>query len=255
MPEIRYVALGDSFTEGVGDELPDGRVRGWADLVAEGMAAASPDRVLYANLAIRGRLLDRIIDTQLEHALALEPTLVTFNGGGNDILRPNTDTMALSQRFTEVIDRVAASGAQLVLMSGGNPTAGLPMRARISAKGDLLNQLVSGLAEDRGVPFADNWSDRELAKAAYWSEDRIHLAPVGHHRVAARVLATIGFEHPADWITEAGGRTDSPGLRAELTYYRRHVLPWVQRRLTGRSSGDRRVAKYAEWSEVDAPTA
>ena len=255
MPEIRYVALGDSFTEGVGDELPEGRVRGWADLVAEGMAAASPDRVLYANLAIRGRLLDRIIDGQLEHAMRLEPTIVTFNGGGNDILRPNADSEALFRRYTEVIDRVAAAGAQLVLISGGNPTAGLPLGSRIQPKGDLLNELVARLAKDRGVPFADNWSDRELAKPAYWSAGRLHLAAVGHHRVAARVLATIGFDHPAGWITEAGGRTDSPGLRAELAYYRRHVLPWVQRRLTGRSSGDGRVPKFAEWSEVQAPTA
>ncbi|MFC0678757.1 SGNH/GDSL hydrolase family protein [Lysobacter korlensis] len=254
MPEIRYVALGDSFTEGVGDDLPDGRVRGWADLVAQGMAAASPDRVLYANLAIRGRLLDRIIDDQLVHALALEPTLVTFNGGGNDILRPNADTAALFRRYTEVIDRVASAGAQLVLISGGNPTAGLPLGSRIQPKGDMLNELVARLAGERGVPFADNWSDRELAKPAYWSPDRLHLAEVGHHRVAARVLATIGFDHPAFWITESSGTTDSPGLRAELAYYRRHVLPWVQRRLTGRSSGDGRVAKFAEWSEVEAPS-
>jgi lysophospholipase L1-like esterase len=211
--------------------------------------------VLYANLAIRGRLLDRIIDGQLDSALRLEPTLVTFNGGGNDILRPNADTGALFRRYTEVIDRVTAAGAQLVLMSGGNPTAGLPMGARIQAKGDRFNELVAGLAKERGVPFADNWSDRELAKPAYWSMDRLHLATVGHHRVAARVLATLGYDHPASWITEADGRTDSPGLRAELAYYRKHVLPWVQRRMTGRSSGDGRVAKFAEWSEVHPPTA
>ena len=48
-----YVAIGDSFTEGVGDELPDGRVRGWADQVALGLALASPEPVTYANLAIR----------------------------------------------------------------------------------------------------------------------------------------------------------------------------------------------------------
>src|SRR3712207_5321625 len=140
------------------------------------------------------------------------------------------------------------------MRGGGNPTAGLPLAARIQRKGDMLNQLVGDRARERGVPFADNWSDRELAKPAYWSPDRLHLAAVGHHRVAARVLATIGYEHPVAWITEADGHTDSPGLRAELAYYRRHVLPWVQRRLTGKSSGDGRVAKFAEWSEVQAPT-
>jgi lysophospholipase L1-like esterase len=252
MAEIRYVAIGDSFTEGVGDELPDGRARGWADLVAEGMAA-SGERVLYANLAIRGRMLDRIVGEQLEHALALEPTVITLNGGGNDMLRPGTDAGAIFARLAGVVDRVAGSGAQLVLTSGADPTAGLPMRSRIAPKGDALNALVRSLAEEHGVPFADNWSDRELARAPYWSEDRLHLGPIGHHRVAARILATLGFQHPQSWVVEAPGHVRVPGLRAELAYYRRHVLPWVQRRLTGRSSGDGRTAKLAEWSEVRPP--
>ena len=79
---IRYIAIGDSFTEGVGDEQPDGSVRGWADLVAQGLANATGQPVQYANLAIRGRLLAPIIEEQLEPALALRPTLITFNGGG-----------------------------------------------------------------------------------------------------------------------------------------------------------------------------
>ena len=37
---IRYVAIGDSFTEGVGDEYPDGTPRGWADRLAEKLAEA-----------------------------------------------------------------------------------------------------------------------------------------------------------------------------------------------------------------------
>ena len=253
VPEVRYVALGDSFTEGVGDELPDGRVRGWADRVAEGMAATG-QRVLYANLAIRGRLLDRIVGEQLEHALALEPTVITLNGGGNDVLRPGGDPRALAERFPAVIDRVAASGAQLLLTSGADPTAGLPLRSRIAPRGDALNALVRSLAEERGVPYADNWSDRELARAPYWSEDRLHLGPVGHARVAARVLATLGLPHPGDWVVEAPGLVVAPGLRGELAYYRRHVLPWVQRRLTRRSSGDGRLPKHSEWTLVSLPS-
>nr|BFE73131.1 hypothetical protein GCM10020092_064320 [Actinoplanes digitatis] len=58
---MRYVAIGDSFTEGMGDELPDGSVRGWADLVAAGLAAELTGEVSYANLAIRGRLLEPIV--------------------------------------------------------------------------------------------------------------------------------------------------------------------------------------------------
>ena len=250
--EVRYVALGDSFTEGVGDELPDGSVRGWADRVAEGMAATGV-RVLYANLAIRGRLLDRIVGEQLEHALALEPTVITLNGGGNDVLRPGGDPRALAARFPAVVDRVAASGAQLLLTSGADPTAGLPLRSRIAPRGDALNLLVRTLAGERGVPYADNWSDRELARAPYWSPDRLHLGPIGHARVAVRVLATLGLPQPGDWEVEAPGFVEAPGLRGELAYYRQHVLPWVHRRLTRRSSGDGREPKHAEWTEVLPP--
>jgi lysophospholipase L1-like esterase len=249
MDEIRYVALGDSFTEGVGDDLPNGGVRGWADLVAEGLAASGA-RVRYANLAIRGRLLGPIIDEQLPAAIALGPTLVTFNGGGNDILRPRSDPQRLLDRMTDVMDRIAASGAQLVLLSGANPTAGLPMQARIAGKGDALNASVAALAAEHGMLFADNWSDRELARSPYWSRDRLHLGPVGHHRVAARVLATLGYEHPPEWIIDAPGGESVVRYRDELAYYREHVVPWIQRRLTGRSSGDGRTAKYGAWTDI-----
>ena len=60
----RFVALGDSFTEGLMDEVgPDGRHRGWADRVAEALAARASaegaDGIEYANLAVRGRLVAR----------------------------------------------------------------------------------------------------------------------------------------------------------------------------------------------------
>src|SRR3546814_1658686 len=88
----RYVALGDSFTEGVGDPDPTSPngLRGWADLVAEQLAKHSDD-FGYANLAIRGRKLDPILAEQLEPAVAMRPDLVTIYAGGNDLLRPKVD--------------------------------------------------------------------------------------------------------------------------------------------------------------------
>ncbi|WP_141916623.1 SGNH/GDSL hydrolase family protein [Klugiella xanthotipulae] len=250
MSELRYVALGDSFTEGVGDDQADGRVRGWADLVAEGLAEAEGGPIRYANLAIRGRLLGPIIDEQLEPALALGPTLVTFNGGGNDILRPRADLPALIARTEKVFRRVHESGAQLIVLSGANPTRGLPLREAIQAKGDQLNAIVRDLAADLGVPFADNWSDEELIGAQYWSTDRLHLNATGHHRVAARVLDAMGYAAPQRWVVTAPAPERAPGFRDNAAYYRQHVMPWIKRRLTGRSSGDGRVAKYAEWVEI-----
>lgn len=250
---IRYVAIGDSFTEGVGDEQPDGTVRGWADLVAQGLADATGTAVDYANLAIRGRLLGPILAEQLEPALALAPTLVTFNGGGNDMLRPRTDIAWIMRETERALLRIREAGAEPVLLAGANPTAGLPSGERVRAKGDEMVRAATILADRLGVPLADNWSDAELASRQYWSPDRLHLAPVGHHRVAANVLRTLGYDAPADWVIDAEP-IPRPTRRDQLRYTREHVVPWVQRRLTGRSSGDGRSAKYAQWTRLEPRT-
>ena len=97
----RYVAVGDSFTEGMSDadpRVPD-RFVGWADRLAAHLAAVvAGEDFGYANLAVRGRLLADIAGRQVDDALALGPDLVSIVGGGNDILRPKADIDALAGR-------------------------------------------------------------------------------------------------------------------------------------------------------------
>jgi len=246
---IRYVAIGDSFTEGVGDDLPDGGVRGWADLVAQGLADATSQPVQYANLAIRGRLLGPIIEQQLEPALALGPTLISINGGGNDMLRPGTDLPWIIETTERALRRVLETDTEPLLLAGANPTVGIPRSDAVRAKGDALTNSVADMAERLSIRFCDNWSDDVLARREYWSTDRLHLAPVGHHRVASNVLRALGYDHPADWVIDAEPMA-APTMREQLRYTRQHVLPWIGRRLTGRSSGDGRTAKYGEWTWI-----
>jgi lysophospholipase L1-like esterase len=248
MASVRYVAIGDSFTEGVGDELPDGRVRGWADLVAQGWADASAQPVEYANFAIRGKLVWPIVDEQLEPALALRPTHLSFNGGGNDMLRPRTSVSRVVDAFTHVLRRCDEEGVTLIVLSGANPSAQLPLSRVIQRRGDLLSAAVAKRLADRDdVVRAFNWPDRELSSPPYWSEDRLHMNSRGHHRVAARVLTSLGLEPPPDWWSQP----ELPAAAARgATYYRDHVGPWVRRRLTGTSSGDGREPKHGEWFEV-----
>jgi lysophospholipase L1-like esterase len=246
---VRFVAIGDSFTEGVGDELPDGRVRGWADLVAEGWADAAGEPVDYANLAIRGRLVWPIVHEQLEPALALKPTHLSFNGGGNDMLRPRTSVEHIVDAFRRVIQRCDEEGVQLILLSGANPSSQLPLGPVFQRRGDLLTEAVSADIADRpDIIRAFNWPDRELSTPSYWSEDRLHMGPRGHHRVAARVLTALGMEPPTEWWS----LPMAPAVSARgAAYYRQHVGPWVRRRLTGTSSGDGREAKYAAWTTFE----
>jgi lysophospholipase L1-like esterase len=64
----RYVAIGDSTTEGLDDPYPGGAgYRGWADRLAGRLAELQPD-LRYANLVIRGRLAAQVHAEQLELA-------------------------------------------------------------------------------------------------------------------------------------------------------------------------------------------
>lgn len=248
---MRLVSIGDSFTEGVGDELPDGTVRGWADLTAEGWASALGEPIAYANLAIRGKLVWPIVREQLEPALALKPTHLSFNGGGNDMLRPRADIPRIADAFTHVLRRCDEEGVRLILLSGANPSSQLPLGRLVQRRGDALSTAVVARVADRpDVVRALNWPDRELSSPGYWAADRLHMNTRGHHRVAARVLTALGVEPPATWWS----LPDTLEQRlAGAAYYRAHVGPWVRRRLTGRSSGDGRTAKFPDWVPVTPP--
>ncbi|MFY1634083.1 SGNH/GDSL hydrolase family protein [Solwaraspora sp. WMMB335] len=249
---MRYVAIGDSFTEGVGDELPDGTVRGWADLVAAGLATAHGGTVQYANLAVRGRLLEPIVTDQLERALALSPapTVITLNGGGNDMMRPGADMARLVALTEGTVRRCADAGVRLVLLSGGDPSARLPFGSVMRRRALALTAATAELAARYGMEFVDIFNDPETSRSQYWSTDRLHLNSAGHRRVASLVLAGLGHTTAAHVVDpDPVGRR---GLLAEARYYREFVLPWVHRRLRGRSSGDGRVAKYPGWVPVRA---
>ncbi|WP_129361042.1 MULTISPECIES: SGNH/GDSL hydrolase family protein [Micrococcaceae] len=249
---MRYVAIGDSYTEGIGDELPDGTARGWADLVAQGIADVLGEPIEYANLAIRGRLIGPIIEEQLDAALALAPTLISFNGGGNDIMRPRADIEVISDLYLDVLARCRETGSDLLVISGANPTRLLPAGRLFQARGDsLLKGVQQRLAEAEDVTTVMPWQDVVLQNPRFWSDDRLHLNTRGHHRVAALTLDGLGYTPHPEWWDLPG---DDPQRTTGIRYYRQYVGPWVQRRLTKRSSGDGRAAKYPDWVVVEPKT-
>lgn len=257
---VRFVAIGDSFTEGVGDALPDGGVRGWADLVAAGLSSALAERgepLEYANLAIRGRLLRPIVTDQLEAALALDPApdLLTLNGGGNDMLRPGVHLDELLGLTEEAIRRCVAAGIRPVLLSGPDPTAQLPLGKMVHRRAAYLTAGLAELCARRSVTLVNCFADQEIRHPRYWTSDRLHLNDLGHERVAGLVLHTLGYGAPP--APAAPAPVPARGRAANAKYYVEHVLPWIQRRLRGRSSGDDRTAKHPVWRPIapPAPTA
>ena len=247
----RYAAIGDSFTEGLGDTLPDGTERGWADLVASGLAAGEGKPISYANLAIRGRLLEPIVTDQLDAALALDPppTLLSLNGGGNDMMRPGSDMTPLIAMTEKAIRRCLDAGVRVLLLSGADPSGGLPFGSMIRKRGELLTVAVAEFAARYDIVFVDMFHDVEIRKPGYWSADRLHLNSNGHRRVAGRVLTALGHETEAHVVDP--GPAGRRSVLAEARYYREHVLPWIGRRLRGASSGDARTGKYETWTTVE----
>jgi lysophospholipase L1-like esterase len=236
----RYVALGDSFTEGVGDHdltRPNG-VRGWADRAAEGLAAIVPD-LGYANLAIRGRKMDAIIAEQVGPALALRPDLVSVYAGGNDILRPRVSIDALVQRYDAAVARLAGSGAHVVLFTGFD-LGFAPVFRHLRGRVATYNELVREVAETHGATVVDFWRLREYRDARLWDVDRLHMSSAGHQRMAIAVLDALGVEHDLVPFELAPlPEMDRRQRRdADLAWARAHAAPWVQRRLRGTSSGD-----------------
>jgi lysophospholipase L1-like esterase len=236
----RYVALGDSFTEGVGDPDPTrpNGLRGWADRVAE-VLTTRVDDFGYANLAIRGRKLGPIVAEQVEPALALRPDLVSIHAGGNDVLRPKVDLDDLAATYDEAIGRLASQGSHVVMFTIVDPgRSGIysAMRGRMA----IFNEFAREISERHGATLVDMWRMRDQEMAEVMDTDRMHLNPIGHQHIAFAVLDALGIEHDEQRLLRlpVPVLTRSERFRADAAWTRDFLGPWVHRRLTGRSSGD-----------------
>ncbi|MEV1046354.1 SGNH/GDSL hydrolase family protein [Streptomyces sp. NPDC049916] len=234
------VAVGDSFTEGMSDRLPDGSYRGWADLLASRLAVRSPG-FRYANLAVRGKLIRQIVDEQVTAAAALQADVVTLVGGLNDTLRPKCDMGMVRGRLEEAVERLAPSCKQLVLMR--SPGRSGPVFDRFRPRVEALFALIDDLAGRHGAAVVDLYSAPSLGDPRMWDVDRLHLSADGHLRVAEAVWQRLGLPAESDWRTPMDA-TLPPGWAArriaDVRFTRQHLAPWIGRRLTGRSSGDGR---------------
>ncbi|WP_277959909.1 SGNH/GDSL hydrolase family protein [Frigoribacterium faeni] len=239
-PWSRYVALGDSFTEGIGDpeERSPGGHRGWADRVAEVLGSSTED-FAYANLAVRGRLLKQIIDEQSEAALALRPDLISVSAGGNDIIRPGTDPDEVAAGFEGLVARLRSDGATVVVFTG--PDIGLtPVLGRLRGKVAIYNEHVHAIALRHDAVVADMWALRQLVDPRMWAPDRLHFSPLGHHTIARMVLQALAVENDlAPYEPEPLERRPWRNARADdMGWAREYLVPWVVRRIRHQSSGD-----------------
>lgn len=238
-----FVAVGDSFTEGVGDwdrRLPNG-VRGWADRVAKQLSKADPSW-RYANLAIRSRRLDRIMDEQIDAAIALNPDIISFYAGGNDILEVRQDMDRFLDRYEAAVDRLAASGAQILLFTGFDipvHPALVPFKRRNWKFNDRVRELARKHPDT--VTLVDYWAWDIYHDQRLWDIDKLHMNRAGHRYMAIRILELLGAQHQLEFQPLGDAQRLGPLqiVQRDIEWMRQWVLPMFGRRLRGITLGDR----------------
>ncbi len=240
----RYVALGDSQTEGMNDVDAHGGIRGWADRFAMMLAEHNPD-LLYANLAIRGRRTPRIRADQLAPAIALEPDIVSVMAGANDVL----GSFDLDRTMTDLEAMYAdlrSTGATVLGCTFPDPGATFAIARRLTPRVRALNDAIRDAARRHGVVLVDFEAYPAVADPRWWSHDRLHLNTAGHMRLAAAFADVLGVVPDSSWQEPLPPLSPHPWWRsraADADWLARYWLPWLARHLRGRSTGDNRLAK------------
>ncbi|QLL24270.1 SGNH/GDSL hydrolase family protein [Actinobacteria bacterium IMCC26103] len=246
----RLIVCGDSYSEGMSDEMVNGQYRGWADRIADVMAKEAPG-FTYVNLAVRGKLLKQVIDDQLPVAIKYvtgPETLLTFHAGANDALRPGYKPEVAQSLYAEAVRRAAATGATLMLFTvlerTGNTGRGSDVWA---ARFGEFNKIVRKVGAEVGAIIVDANNETFFSDNRFLAFDRLHLNAEGHNRVAQALLEKLGYPFNPSWRVPLPPAEPTPWLKKRLIsaiWFFGFALPWIWRRLRGKSSGDGRVAKY-----------
>lgn len=254
MAFTRYVALGDSTTEGLDDPYPDGGFRGFADRLAGDLALLEPD-LRYANLAVRGRRAYQVREEQLAPALALEPDLASVVAGLNDTLRGDFDLDATSAEIEAMLVALRDAGAAVITMTFPDPVKVNPIARLAKPRMVALNARIRELAERTGSLVVDLERIPVASDPRLWSVDRLHANPEGHRRMAAAAAHLLDLPDAGDaWaaaLPPLARRGPHTALSAEISWAARYFLPWLIRRARGRSSGDGIVAKRPDLAPVE----
>jgi len=248
----RFIALGDSMTEGMQDEVINGKYRGWADRVADVMAQ-NYENFTYANLAIRGKLVGQVHDEQVPIALGLAngpSTIVSFHAGANDVIRPKYDPEKTMKTYNSAVDTLIKGGVSLMLFCVLEDSGKKNKTAQIwQERFAIFNENVRRKANDVGAILFDPNQDDFWRDSRFIHEDRLHLNSEGHRRVAQAVLARLNLPHDSDWRTPLPPETPKSIIektQVNLNWFGAYAVPWMIRRARRRSLCDGRSAKYPE---------
>jgi lysophospholipase L1-like esterase len=245
----RYVAIGDSTTEGLDDPDGTGGFRGWANRLAERLVALQ-GRLFYANLAVRGRRTSQIRQEQLERAVAMRPDLSTVVAGTNDLLRRRFDADAVGADVEAMQRALITQGATVLTFTLPDLSAVMPVARLFTTRTRAMNEALRMASARSGAILVDLALHDVASDPRLWSSDRLHANALGHARIADALAHAISLPGSDDSWRLPLAPQPRPAIRsivaAELSWGRDYFLPWIWRHARGRSSGDGRSAKRPE---------
>jgi lysophospholipase L1-like esterase len=251
----RYVAIGDSSTEGLDDPDGHGGYRGWANRLAARVASAQSSPLLYANLAIRGRNTRQIRDEQLEPALAMRPDLVTLFTGVNDVTSRRFDADAVGRDAEHMQRTLTENGVTVIGFTLPDLSLVMPITRLFSGRVSALNDALRRASASSGAILVDVARHSVGSDPRLWSVDRLHANSAGHERIAAALAWGLGLSGTDDsWshpLPTPWSRSWAASILAEFRWQRDYFLPWVWRHARRRSSGDNRGPKLPGLTKVE----
>ncbi|MFJ5309196.1 SGNH/GDSL hydrolase family protein [Streptomyces sp. NPDC088350] len=236
MSTVRFVALGDSLTEGVGDPVGEAW-RGWAALLADGLAGQPEGSVEFTNLAVSGAQTRDVLERQTPAGLALNPDVVSVVIGVNDTLRCTFDIQAVAARLDEVYAAFTEQGAVLLTACLPDPGAmlGLPgaLARPLARRQRAVNTVVHALSERYGAVHLHAAEGAWIMDRAIWSADRLHPGERGHRQLALRFHALLAQEGVASGAAPSPEpEFPVPTKSASLLWLATAGTGWVARRCT-----------------------
>jgi len=243
-----YVAIGDSLSEGLGDFTFDHQreYNGWTDRLAALLSLDAEARGTdfhYANLALRGSKLRKIMGEQLEAALRLQPDLVTIMAGSNDFMTKDADYPEVERIYSEGLQLLLSAGCDVVVANTIRPSH-LRFFKKVLPRAHRMSAMIERVAAELGIPVIDVHGIAEFSQLAYWAEDMVHFSGHGHIRVANEAADLLGLKHripqaqPHEMVAPGRGPIDT--IRWVIVW----VIPFIERRLRGTSSGDGMTSKH-----------
>jgi lysophospholipase L1-like esterase len=254
----RYVAIGDSQTEGLWDGNDAVGFLGFADRLAALIDSFYPG-LHYANLAIRGKLVADVLTEQIPQALSMRPDLITVCVGMNDVIQPGRSFPRALVDLEHMYAALAESGATVVTTTFPNVARFLPLGRLVSGRLTRINAAIRAAADRYGFRLVDLYNAPSMRDLDTWDVDRVHASTKGHILFAAAAAEALNLpDSNHDWAESGGGPTKLPfGSRTygQLRWTQEKFMPWVWRRLRGKSSADGRVPKRPTLEPIRAPGA